>query len=86
MNTPPPVTTTIFKDVIKSTVASVPIATVAPSIKIPVPRIPNSGSIVSTPKIKSSHILIGIGLIVGTLVIIYLIRKNRNSPNHVSYN
>lgn len=85
MNNPAPVTSTIFKDVIKSTAASTPITTVAPSIKPPVPRIPNSSTVVPTPKIKSSHILIGIGLIVGTLVIFYLINKNRNKTNRGSY-
>ena len=85
MNTPPPVTSTIFKDVIKSTVAAATITSANPVVNTPSPGIPTSPTVIPTPKIKSSHILIGIGLIVGTLVIFYLINKNRNKTNRGSY-
>jgi hypothetical protein len=80
MKIPSSVLETSFSEVI-ATVKSVPtlavVSKVTPTVSTPTSP---SGS-----KIKPQYILIGIGIIVGILIIIHLVQKNRNSSNRVSY-
>jgi hypothetical protein len=83
MKNPASVLETSFSEVI-ATVKSVP----TPAAVSVVPKITPTVSTPSSPNglnIKPQHILIGIGVIVATIVIFHLIKKNENSSNRVSY-
>jgi hypothetical protein len=83
MKIPASVFETSFSEVI-ATVKSAP-----PPVVVPVvPKITPALSTPSSPNglnIKPQYILIGIGIIVATIVIIHLVKKNENSYNRVSY-
>ena len=84
MKIPASVLETSFSEVI-ATVKSVP----TPAAVSVVPKITPAVSTPISPNrlnINPQHILIGLGLIVDTVIIIHLVKKNRDKTNRVTYN